>query len=96
MGIDGDPENIVNAEAFFARHPDTRLFPPKFVHAKVTKENINRLINEAGFAGEVDLLSIDIDGNDYHIWEGLTAVKPRVVIIETHVEFGLANTCRPI
>lgn len=93
--IDGNAENIENGEAFFRDHPDTRLFPPKFVHAKVTQENTNTLITQAGFAGVVDLLSIDIDGNDYHIWENLTAIDPRVVIIETHVEFGLENIVVP-
>ena len=32
--------------------------------------------------GEIDLLSIDIDYNDYWIWKAVTAVSPRVVVIE--------------
>jgi hypothetical protein len=50
--------------------------------ALVTAENINTLISKNGPAGEIDLLSIDIDGNDYWVWKAITAVKPRVVIIE--------------
>ena len=95
LGVDGNQKNISRAEAFYGRHPDTRLFPPKFIHAKVTRENVNSLVSEAGFTGEIDLLSIDIDGNDYHIWEGITAIQPRVVIIETHVEFGFENIVVP-
>lgn len=31
---------------------------------------------------EIDLLSIDIDGNDVYVWEEISAVNPRVVVIE--------------
>jgi hypothetical protein len=49
----------------------------------VTAENVNDLIFDAGFnEGEIDLLSIDVDNNDYWIWEAITAVYPRVVVIE--------------
>ena len=51
-------------------------------------ENINDLIRENGCEGEIDLLSIDIDGNDYWIWEAVTACSPRLVIIEYNSLFG--------
>lgn len=41
------------------------------------------------------MLSIDIDGNDYWIWDALEVVTPRVVIIETHVEFALRSIVVP-
>ncbi len=41
------------------------------------------------------MLSIDIDGNDYWIWEALTCVRPRIVIAEVHVELGLADHVPP-
>jgi len=37
----------------------------------VTKENINQLISKYGFSGDLGILSIDIDGNDYWVWESL-------------------------
>ena len=40
-------------------------------HAWITRDNINDLIREAGFSGKIGLLSIDIDGNDYWVWEKL-------------------------
>jgi hypothetical protein len=52
----------------------------------VTAENINELIGSFA-AGDIDLLSIDIDGNDYHIFEALTVVQPRVVVIEYNAKF---------
>jgi hypothetical protein len=47
-----------------------------------TAENINSLFAEAGVTGEIDLLSVDIDFNDYWVWKAITEVSPRVVVIE--------------
>ena len=37
---------------------------------------------------EFDLLSIDIDGNDYWVWQAVTHYKPRVVVIEYNALYG--------
>lgn len=54
----------------------------------VTCENINHIFESNGFAGEVGILSIDIDGNDYWVWESIKAVSPIVVIVEYNSVFG--------
>ena len=59
----------------------------KFLQAFITRENINELFIKCGFEGEIDLLSIDIDGNDYHIWQAINVVRPRVVVIEYNAKF---------
>ena len=87
--IDGDSTKIKNGQDFYSKSMDTLLFPPQFCNVLVNAENIDSLISKASFSGEIDLLSIDIDGNDYYIWEALKVVQPRLVIIETNVEFGL-------
>jgi hypothetical protein len=48
----------------------------------VTAENIDALLQDGGMHGEIDLLSIDIDCNDYWVWKAIRAVNPRVVVIE--------------
>ena len=53
----------------------------------ITKDNINQLFEKAGITGEIDLLSIDIDGNDYYVFENITVVNPRVVIMEYNGKF---------
>jgi hypothetical protein len=55
-------------------------------NAFVTRENINELIRPWA-VGEIDFLSIDIDGNDFHIWKALTIVRPRAVVIEYNAKF---------
>jgi hypothetical protein len=71
------------------------VHPPAFVRALVTRENVNEVVAGAGFTGEIDLLSIDIDGNDYWVWEALDRVQPRIVIAEAHPEFGREDYVMP-
>ncbi len=59
----------------------------KVTNAFITKDNINFLIAAGGFVGEIDLLSVDIDGNDYYVWEAINVVSPRVVVIEYNAKF---------
>ena len=95
LHIDGSEEAIERGRQFYAKHPSTWAYPPKFVRSMVTRENINETITNAGFHGEIDLLSIDIDGNDYWVWDALDCISPTVVIIETHIEFGMNNIVVP-
>jgi hypothetical protein len=81
---DGDKDNVDRGIKFFAKHKSTFLSPPIFKKAWLTTENINHLILDNGFKDEIDLLSLDIDGNDFYIMEALNVIKPRVIICETH------------
>lgn len=53
----------------------------------ITTDNINQIISNYIDDSEVDLLSIDIDGNDYWIWESIKCISPRVVIMEYNASF---------
>ena len=55
---------------------------------RVTTGNINAILAAHDLQGEIDLLSIDIDGNDYWIWEAIDQVQPRVVVIEYNASLG--------
>ena len=93
--VDANASLIERGRAFYANHPDTSLYPPVFANAKVTPATIDDVIASAGFTGEIDFLSIDIDGNDYWVWEALTVVEPHVVVIETHPELGQRSLVAP-
>jgi hypothetical protein len=55
----------------------------KVVRSFITAENILRLFESQTVPREPDLLVIDIDGNDYWIWERILSVyRPRAVVIE--------------
>jgi hypothetical protein len=54
----------------------------------VTRENINEMIRSAGLHGDIGLLSVDIDGNDYWVLDAIDAVDPRILIVEYNSTFG--------
>ena len=80
--VDGDTRLVDRGVRFYAKLPQTKVFPPRFVQSWVTRSSINAVVTGNGFSGEVDLLSLDLDGIDYWIWEALDAVSPRVVVVE--------------
>ncbi len=56
--------------------------------AFITVENINALISDMGLRGEIDALSIDVDGNDYWLWDAIDVINPRLVVAEYHGSLG--------
>ena len=82
--LDGSEDNIrsVKKDAIYWRHN------LKAVSAFITRENINALLRDNGLTGEIGLLSIDVDGNDYWIWEAIDAVNPALVVVEYNARFG--------
>jgi hypothetical protein len=80
--FDGDPEQVARGRAFYASCGNTWVAPPTFVNAWITADGVNGLVGGHGFSGPIDLLSLDVDGNDYWIWKALDCVTPRVVVLE--------------
>jgi|TARA_B110000483_G_scaffold239340_1_gene317646 hypothetical protein len=54
----------------------------------ITKENVNSVLGESNFDKNLGLLSIDVDGNDYWIWEQIKDIDPSIVVIEYNSRFG--------
>ncbi|MEO8299136.1 MAG: hypothetical protein ABI574_15140 [Burkholderiales bacterium] len=84
--IDGSPDHIGSVKASdvywrYALHADASF---------ITRDNINEIILRNGFEGDIGLLSVDIDGNDYWVWEAITCVRPRIVVSEYNSLFGFA------
>ena len=59
----------------------------KFQRAMINAGNIDALLTAGGMSGSVDLLSIDIDSNDYHVWKAISVIEPRAVCIEYNAKF---------
>ncbi len=60
----------------------------KVGQAFVDAANVNQLIAGHGIEGDIGLLSIDIDGNDYWVWKAIDVIQPRIVICEYNSRFG--------
>lgn len=82
--MDGSAANI----EYIRREPTYWRWPLKAVTAFITAENINSLLEQNGVVGEIGLLSIDIDGNDYWVFEAINVIRPAIVVIEYNARFG--------
>lgn len=80
--VDGDPALVEQGRRFYRKNPHTFVYPPTFVHSWITRDNVNDVIRDNGFEGQIDLLSIDMDGVDYWIWDAIKVIDPRVVVVE--------------
>jgi hypothetical protein len=86
--VDANANNFAHATEFYRERLREHADYVILAHRMVTRENVNLLLREYGFSGIIDLLSIDIDGNDYWIWDAITSIAPRVVVIEYNAALG--------
>lgn len=86
--IDGSSSNIdrLRASNYYWKHDlEARC-------SFITRENIDRLLSESGFDRDLGILSIDLDGVDYHVLEAITSFDPRILICEFNALFGAERT----
>lgn len=58
------------------------------VTAFIDRENVNDVVRAGGVSGEIGLLSIDIDGNDYWVLDAIDCVAPQILVAEYNSLFG--------
>lgn len=86
--FDGDPAKVEFGRAFYTRNLNTLADPPELVHAWIDADGIDSLVTRYGFSGEVDLLSLDMDGVDYWVYKSLSCISPRVIVLEYNASLG--------
>lgn len=79
--LDGDPSLIEEGQMFFGAHPETNRVGPTLAAEWITRDNINEILTRHGYADDIDLLSLDMDGMDYWILDALD-LTPRIVVVE--------------
>lgn len=83
--LDGSQENCTFFNMAAGR---LGLDDARAVRAFLDRDNLNATIGDQGVPAEIDFLSLDVDGNDFWLWEALTCVSPRVVCIEYNAGIG--------
>ncbi len=82
--LDGSQANVdfIRRDPIYWQHDLTaeQLF--------IDRDNINAAFQRHAFIGDIGLLSIDIDGNDYWVWEAINCISPRIVVCEYNSLFG--------
>ena len=82
MDCSADDINEIRNQWYFWRH--SLRAQCEFV----TRDNIEDLLGQAGVSEDIGLMHIDIDGNDYWVWESITNIHPVIVIMEYNSLFG--------
>jgi hypothetical protein len=82
--IEGNQKNInyIKKQNYYWRYDLTA------VNSFVSIKNINDIIRSNYFEGDIGLLSIDIDGNDYWILKEINVISPDIIIIEYNANYG--------
>lgn len=57
-------------------------------------ETLEDMLSLTSFPFDFDLISIDVDGNDYWLWKSLVNYKPKVVVIEYNPNWGGKKTIK--
>jgi len=82
--MDGSDQHV----SFIRRDPIYWKYDLTALAHFVTRENINTILRDAGFMGRIGILSIDVDGIDYWVWEAINVLDPALVIVEYNSLFG--------
>jgi hypothetical protein len=80
--VEGDAERCATLRATYAGLDRVTVRNAYVGTDGNSPQSIDRLLAETAIPEDFDVLSIDIDGNDYHVWQAMTRYQPRVVIIE--------------
>ena len=78
--IEADPTYFEKLQQVYKDTPRAYCMN-EFVEFEGSKR-LDALLARTPIPKDFDLLSIDIDGNDYHVWDSLTEYRPRAVLIE--------------
>lgn len=80
LWVEGDPQKAAKARASLSAYVTSDQL--RIENEFATRQNVDALLRKGTGSAELDLLSIDVDGNDYHLWQAVQSISPRVVLME--------------
>jgi len=78
--IEGDKKRFQDLLKTFG--PEKNVIPINAFVGFEENDNLDKILESTPIPADFDLFSIDVDGNDYHIWEAVKSYKPKIVVIE--------------
>lgn len=78
--IEAEPAYVKKLRTLYANNP--HVFPVERFIGFDGPDSLDHVLAQTPVPHDFDLLILDIDGNEYHVWESLTTYRPRVVVIE--------------
>lgn len=82
--VDGSPRNVRNIQdSYYFWQYDLKV-----QGSFIDRDNIDGILSRSGFDPEVGILSVDIDGVDYHVLERLERWRASIIIVEYNPVFG--------
>ena len=88
--IDGSNKNVSKAKDYYNNNLNAENVTT--CYSWVTADNIEQTIVDLKIPINIDILSIDIDGNDYWVWKSIHNINPRIVVIEYNASFGMERS----
>jgi hypothetical protein len=77
--IEGNDSRFADLHANYVGNANVHIMN-RFVDFDAS--SLDRILDEISAPRDFDLLCVDIDGNDWHVWESLATYRPRLVVIE--------------
>lgn len=87
--IDGSHKVVKQARQVIDRLKSPGL---RAQQAFLTQENVDATLTSLGLPNAIDVISIDVDGNDYWLWNAISSIRARIVVVEYNASFGSAAT----
>jgi len=80
--IEGDAKKFLALQRTAKNYPDTLLIQQAYVSFDGGDSSLDNLLAKTPIPADFDVLSIDIDSYDFHVWNSLNCYRPKLVIIE--------------